>query len=115
MDEGILEIIKLMIGSGGLIGIALTIYKIGRFAEKFEQFKTSINENFNEMENRFNKVDKKLDKLEEILKDQGERLAFLEASSIYTLPLEPPQPNVRSAAAREMWKKRRAKKIEQKS
>lgn len=42
--------------------------------------------------------------------DIKERLSFLEASAIYTMPMEAAQPNARSEAAKEMWKKRRAAK-----
>lgn len=52
--------------------------------------------------------------IHEDLVEIRERLSFLEASSLYTMPLEPAQLNPRSAAAREMWKKRKAKKLEKK-
>jgi len=43
-----------------------------------------------------------------------ERMAFLEAANIYTMPAEPSEPNPRSMAAREMWRRRRQKKLEKK-
>jgi hypothetical protein len=46
--------------------------------------------------------------------DIKERLSFLEAATLYTMPLEPAQLNPRSQAAREMWKKRKQKGLEKK-
>ena len=48
------------------------------------------------------------------MSDIKERLAFLESAAIYTMPIESPQINPRSQAAREMWKRRKAKKLEKK-
>jgi hypothetical protein len=73
-----------------------------------------LDKKFDKIDARFDKVDERFDKIDESLKEHGERLAFLEAAGIYTMPMEPSQPNPRSVAAREMWKRRRTKKVEQK-
>ena len=65
----------------------------------------------NHLDKKFDKIDARFDKVDETLKEHGERLAFLEVAGIYTMPMESSQPNPRSAAAKEMWKRRRAKKI----
>lgn len=48
------------------------------------------------------------------MSDIKERLAFLESAAIYTMPIESPQINPRSQAAREMWKRRKQKKLDKK-
>ena len=55
-----------------------------------------------DIEGRFNKIDGDL-------MDIKERLAFLEAANIYTMPSEPSQPNNRSLAAIKMHQRRRQK------
>ena len=66
------------------------------------------------MDSKFDKIDQRFDKIDATLAEHGERLAFLEAANIYTMPMEPSTPNPRSTAAKEMWKKRRTKKLEKK-
>lgn len=81
--------------------------KLHRMDEKFDR----MDEKF---EGRFSKIDEKLDKIQEDVSDVKERLSFLEASSIYTMPSEPPKPTTRSEIAKAMWRKRRSKQIEKK-
>jgi predicted transcriptional regulator len=72
----------------------------------------------------FDKSDKKVEALHALIIDLGrnigsdmsdikERLSFLESAMMYTMPLEP-QINARSQAAREMWKRRKQKKLDKK-
>ena len=61
-----------------------------------------------------NDVEFKASEIGSRFEDIKDRLIFLESSALYTMPLEPAQLNPRSAAAREMWKKRKAKKLEKK-
>ena len=59
----------------------------------------------------FEKSDKKMDKIQEDVTDIRERVSFLEAANIYTMPLEPVIPNPRSEAMKQHWQKRRQKKL----
>lgn len=54
-------------------------------------------------------VNGKLNKLQDDLTDIKERLSFLEAANIYTMPSEPSAPNNRSLAAIKMHQRRRQK------
>lgn len=65
-------------------------------------------------EEQFEKIDGRLRKIERDISDVKECMAFLEAANIYTMPMEPSQPNPRSLAAKEMWNRRRQKKLEKK-
>ena len=43
-----------------------------------------------------------------------DRMSFLEAATIYTMPIEPSKPNQRSMAARKVHERRRQRKLENK-
>jgi len=73
-----------------------------------------VDKQFNAIERRFDTVNQYLAENHEHIIDIKERLSFLEAAMIYTVPLEAAQLNPRSAAAREMWKRRKQKKLEKK-
>jgi hypothetical protein len=49
------------------------------------------------------------------LSDVKERLSFLEAAILYTTPIEPVEANPRSKAARDMWQRRKQKRLESKN
>jgi hypothetical protein len=81
----------------------------------------TINKRFDRLDESFDCVDTSLSEICESLigirdhlAEVRERLTFLEAASIYTMPLEPIQPNARSQAAKEVWVRRRQKKLEKK-
>ena len=129
MDEinvvSLFEIIKFVLGSGGLIGVIVIVFRFGKVFEKLESMDRkfdAIDKKFDAVEKRFDKIDEKFDKIDQrfnhidkTLAEHGERLAFLEAANIYTMPVEPVIPNARSSAAAEMWRKRRSKKLEHKN
>lgn len=62
-----------------------------------------------DIEFKFGKIDCKLDKLQDDMSDLKERLSFLEAANIYTMPSDPSPPNNRSLAAIKMHQRRRQK------
>lgn len=64
------------------------------------------------LDKKFDKIDRRFDRIDETLQQHGERLSFLEASSIYTMPLEAVVPNARSQAAKDRWSRRRIAKSE---
>lgn len=74
-----------------------------------------VHERFNKIDARFDKVDAKFEKIEADLTELKQGQAFLEAANIYTMPSEPSKPNARSQAARELWRRRRQKKLESKT
>jgi DNA anti-recombination protein RmuC len=118
--------LNIIIGSSTLLGALVSMWALfTRFSDKLEKRFDKIDERFDKIDQRFEKVDQKFEKIEqeihtgfsEIRKDLSEvkeRISFLEASSIYTMPLEPVYPNPRSQAAKEMWKRRRQKSISNK-
>ena len=68
----------------------------------FRNLKGDINDNFDA-------VYVKIDRMQDDISDIKERLSFLEAANIYTMPSEPSQPNSRSLAAIKMHQRRRQK------
>lgn len=97
---------------------AMFVFWVKRLDKKFEK----IDERFEKIDRRFEKIDEKFEKVQQrfdridlTLADHGERLSFLEAANVYTIPIEPHIPNKRSEIAKEMWRKRRTKKLENKS
>jgi DNA anti-recombination protein RmuC len=94
----------------------------------FRNARNDINEKFSSISKRFDKIDQQFDKIDarfdtvnrhlvdirNDITEVKERLSFLEAANIYTMPFEPSEPNPRSQAAREMWKRRKAKRVEKK-
>lgn len=81
----------------------------------FVWFVKRLDKKFEKIDNRFDKIEKRFDRLDETLREHGERLSFLEAANIYTMPIEAVPNNPRREAAKEMWRKRKAKKIENNS
>lgn len=87
--------------------------------KKFDKIDTrfeKIDIRFDKIDEKFQKIDERFEKNEHIIEEIKsditeikERISFLEATSIYSMPLEPVKPNARSAAAREMWARRRQK------
>jgi len=64
------------------------------------------------LDKKFDKIDGRFDRVDNTLKEHGERLAFLEAANIYTMPIEAVVPNARSQAAKERWNRKRLAKVE---
>ena len=100
--------------------------------EQFSDLRKDMDKRFEHIDKRFEHIDKRFDVVEKDIastdeaiinlsrnigsdmSDIIERLSFLESAALYTMPLEPSQLNPRSQAAREMWKRRKAKKLEKK-
>lgn len=65
------EIIQILLGSGGLIGIVLLFFQLGRFAQKIESLEIDSKKNFleikgdiKEMKHSINAIEIQLSKLE---------------------------------------------------
>lgn len=67
-----------------------------------------------DIKDEFSRVNLKLDKMDKDIVEIRERVTFLEAANIYTMPIEPIQPNLRSMKAKEIWRRRKQKNIEHK-
>jgi septal ring factor EnvC (AmiA/AmiB activator) len=111
-----LEIVKLCMGSGGLLGIGFMIFKLGRFAENFINFKGSVNKDFEKMDKKFDSIEKRFDKVDFEIKeirrdiyDVKERITYLDAETILYNTIT--DPNSRSEAAKRSWVRRKAKQV----
>jgi hypothetical protein len=90
--------------------------------DKFDFLDKKIDDKFDfldkKIDNKFDFLDKKIDNKFEVvqvaLMDIRDRIAYLEATNILTMPSEPIKPNARSQAAMERWKKKRQKAVEAK-
>ena len=86
---------------GALGGLGLFVLKWIR--DDIKSLKKEIKESFDNVDKRFDSVN--LD-----LADIKERLSFLEAANIYTMPIETPRPNPKSEAMKLYWMNKRSKK-----
>ena len=100
---------QFLIGSGGLLGLGYLIFKFGRFTQKFDTFVISTTARFDSIDSRFNSVDIELKGIRKDLHSIDVRLSILEAETIMCNAM--PDNNSRSAAAKEMWKKRKQKQL----
>lgn len=83
--------------------------------ENLSSFKNDVKELFFILKNDINEVKSEIREIKSEISDIKERITFLESAALYTMPLEPSQPNPRSQAAKAMWNKRRQKKIDSKA
>lgn len=72
------DIIQLLIGSGGLLGIGVLFFKMGRFAEKVDGLAFQMTKGFAEVDKRFGAVDKRFDKIECDINDIKENTKDIE-------------------------------------
>lgn len=81
----------------------------------FRNFKSDIREQFSEAKDDINKqfseIKTDLKSIKEDVTEIKERLSFLEAANIYTMPSEPSPPNNRSLAAIKMHQRRRERAL----
>lgn len=93
----------------GLVIIWIMFWSLKRETKKQFDHQTRVNEVY------YDGIRSELNILVLCMRDINERMAFLEAANIYTMPAEPSQPNPRSMAARKMHERRRQRKLEKKS
>ncbi len=77
----------------------------------FRNLKGDIDTRFKDIKSEFKDIKSDITIIRADLVDIKERLSYLEAANIYTMPLEPSVPNIRSLKAKEMWKRRKQKKL----
>jgi DNA anti-recombination protein RmuC len=86
--------------------------KFDKIDEKFDKIDLRFEKVYDRFESLENKFEQRFNKIDETLKFHGERLAFLEAACLYTMPLEPATSNARSEAAKKRWSAKRLEKQE---
>lgn len=112
------EIIEIVIGSGGVLGITFIIFRMGALVEKIKHMDGRIDTLDKKIEAKFEKVDGRFDKIENGIRSIDVRLSVLEAKTIiYNMIKDPNSKNEvyknrRSEAAKNRWEKKRAQQIE---
>jgi hypothetical protein len=106
-----IEIIKLIIGSGGFLGITFIIFRMGRMTEKFDNLLNKVVSFQDETRSEFKAIRADLRELNHELSDVKERVAFIE-SFVFFSEIQAESNNPRSDAARKMWERRKMKKLE---
>jgi esterase/lipase len=125
----LIEILSIVIGSGGVIGFAAAFIRMGKVLEKVEshdKYFEKIDERFqmseekmsdhyrshqNELERSMREINETFKRIDAHLHSIDIRLAVLEAEQLWYNT--EPDFNTRSEAAKAMWKKRKAKEHEQ--
>lgn len=102
------EVIQLIIGSGGLFGVLLLIFRTGRIVERI----SSIEKSIYGLKDDIQEVRIDIKEIRNDISDLRERVAGIEMSTIF-LQVNPNPPS-RSDVAKKMWEKRRAKQVENK-
>jgi hypothetical protein len=96
------HLIALILAFSMLIYIAFVLFLILFISKKYARMSLESSRKINAI----------LDGIEEELMEIKDRLTFLEASNIFTIPVDSGRNTARSEAAKEMWKRRRQRKIE---
>ncbi len=66
-----LEMIKLIIGSGGVFGIAYLIFKSGKFFGKFDDFSAKIMLDISDLKKDVRSIDQRISRLEGAFEERG--------------------------------------------
>jgi hypothetical protein len=74
-----IEVVKLIIGSGGFIGIAFIIFRMGRITEKFDNLLNKVAGFQEETRSEFKSIRSELRDINYDLSDIKERVAFIES------------------------------------
>ena len=124
----LIEIIQLVVGSGGLIGIAFLIFRMGRIVEKivttnadlkelkedvkkeFEKVRSDIKSNIASVGGELLMVREDIKRMQVDVSDVKERVAFIEAFVFFS-EFKAESNNSRSEAAKKMWERRKMKKL----
>jgi hypothetical protein len=98
-----IEILQLVLGSGGFLGIAFVIFRTGRIVEKIGNLDKDLNSLKTDIK------DLKID-----IVDIKERVSFIE-SFVFFSEFQAESNNPRSAGAKKMWERRKMKKVSSKT
>lgn len=98
-----IEIIQLVIGSGGFLGIAFIIFRTGRMVQQI----TTLDKDINSVKTDIKDLSKEV-------ADVKERVSFME-SFVFFSEIQAESNNPRSDAAKKMWERRKMKKLESRS
>lgn len=97
------EILQLILGSSGLLGIAFLIFRTGRIVEKIDGLDKSVTG-----------LEASIQELRHDVSDIKERVSFIE-SFVFFSEFKAESNNPRSIAAKKMWERRKMKKVGSKS
>jgi peptidoglycan hydrolase CwlO-like protein len=77
----IIQVVELIIGSGGLLSIFYLIFKTGAIVERIknnekkqENFEILVNDRFNKVDERLNRIDERFNKLEQKIDEKFGKL-----------------------------------------
>jgi hypothetical protein len=85
-------------------------WRFDKIDEKFDKFERKMNEGFTRIDLRFDHIENQLIDIRKDMSDIKGRVTFIEGSVFGRSIIVDVNP--RSEAAKEMWKRRRAKKLE---
>lgn len=105
----ILDIVKICIGTLGLLGIFHLIFKLGRLCERIKGFKSDTENSFKSIDKHMEKATFERSNLHAELYAIRERITFLEAETIMYNTI--PDGNTRSEAAKRSWARRKAQAV----
>lgn len=106
-----IEIIQLVIGSGGALGIAFLVFRSGRTVEKIDNLGRYITKLEDSLKSEIREVRADLKELRVDVADVKERVSFME-SFVFFSEIQAESNNPRSDAAKKMWERRKMKKLE---
>jgi hypothetical protein len=101
------EILQLILGSSGLLGVTFLIFRTGRIVEKVENLGNQLSKLDHDLKND-------IKELKNDVTDIKERVSFME-SFIFFSEFKAESNGSRSEAAKRMWEKRRMKGVESKA
>lgn len=78
MDSTALPWINLLIGSGGIVGVCIVIFRFGKLVQKIDSMNDKMDNGFLSVDKRLEKIDSKLDALEKGQSDLRVQLGKLE-------------------------------------
>jgi hypothetical protein len=100
---------RLLIESGVLATVLYIAFKAGGFAQRFLNIENKIYDLDKKIDKNFGDVNGEVKEIKEILHSIDIRLVVLEAENVFYNAV--PDVNVRSEAAKEMWRRRKQKQI----
>lgn len=99
------DIIHLILGSGGGIGILIIIFKMGKATQRFNNLENQVKDLAVKMDQGFTGLNSKIDKVKDEVNAINIRLSILEAETVIFNMI--PEPNRRSEAATRRHAKKR--------
>jgi hypothetical protein len=73
-----MDALKLLIGSGGVIGVFLLLFKLGGYFKSIDERFDMVNKRFDSIDKRFDSVERKIDSLQADVRNIDRRLSHVE-------------------------------------